>query len=462
MSTTLPLEGSAGELRSRIAGDVHTAGDASFDELRRPWNRAYEHRPALLVEPTSAADVAAAVNHAAALNMTVTIETTGHGVTRPAAGSMLLRTHRLTDVTVDGEAWTARIGGGARWADVLGPATSAGLAPLLGSTPEVGAVGYTLGGGMGWLARKYGLAADHVRAIEIVTADGQIRRSSPESDPDLFWALRGAGAGSLGVVTAMEIDLAPVQRVYAGNLYYPAAMARDVGRRFREWVASVPDEVTSAFTLMNFPDVDGVATDLRGRSFALIRGAFTGSEALGAELLDFWRSWRPPTIDAWGTMPISDIGLVSNDPAEPVAGLATSEYVDDLADDVIEILVTALFERGRPSHLVSAELRHAGGAIARPPVRPSAIDHRNRRHVLQFVGTADTPRALAELHASVADMKGKLSPHLAGGAYLNFLEGDEKIARSRTAFTPETWKRLKSVKKGYDPTNLFSNGVALA
>ncbi len=461
MTTTLPLAGSAAELRSRIAGTVLTPADPGYDDLRLAWNRSYEHHPALVVVPASAADVAVAVRHAGHHGLPVAVQATGHGVVRPADGGMLLLTHRLDDVTVDAEAWTARIGAGAKWEKVLGPATAAGLAPLLGSTPDVSAVGYTLGGGMGWLARKYGLAADHVRALELVTADGAIRRASPESEPDLFWALRGGGTGSLGVVTAMEIDLVPVASLYAGNLLYPAGMAREVAARYRAWVEDAPDELTSAMCFMNFPPLDEVPEPIRGRSFAIVRGAFVGSDDAGERLLRYWRDWRAPDLDLWGRMPFSEVATISNDPVDPLPSLATTEWLDDLGCDAVDVLVEALFEQEGPSPLLFAEARHCGGAIGRPPEHPNAYGNRARRFVLECVAVTQGPESEAALAGWVFGFKQRLAPHIAGGAYLNFLEGEEKRRRSSEGFEPEAWQRLRRIKAEVDPADVFSHGIAI-
>lgn len=461
MATILPLEGSASELRNRLAGAVHTPDDPSFDRLRLAWNRAYQHHPALVVVPQSAADVATTVRFASDRRIPVVVQATGHGVARPADGALLLLTHRLGSVTVDGDAWTARIGSGASWGKVISAAAPAGLAPVVGSTPSVGAVGSTLGGGMGWLARKYGLAADHVRSIEIVTADGLIRRASPDGDTDLFWALRGGGAGSFGVVTAMEIDLVPVSSLYAGNLYYPAAMARSVSEHYREWIETAPDELTSALTFVNIPPDGAAPAELRGRSLVSVGGAVVGSDDDGEALLRHWRSWQTPTVDRWGRTPITEVASIGNEAAEPLARLTTSVLLDSLTDDVVALLAGATFDGNGPSRLTAAEVRHAAGAVARAPEYPSAYCHRERRHVLRLVGhlpSLDQQPALAgfmrQLHAALA-------PHTASGAYLNFLEGDERVRRSAEAFTPAVWQRLREVKTAHDPANVFGHGVGI-
>ncbi len=460
MTTTLPPSPMAAALAPRLEGRVLGRADAGYDELRLAWNRSYEHRPDLIVIPASTGDVVAAVAWAAGAGMPIAIQATGHGAALTCDGGMLLLTRDLAGVAVDADTWTARIGAGAKWDQVLGPAGAAGLAPLLGSTPDVSAVGYTLGGGMGWLARKYGLAADHVRSIEIVTADGEVRVASPDSEPDLFWALRGGGAGCLGVVTAIEIDLVPVASLYAGNLLYPAGMAGEVVAHYREWIASAPESLTSANCFMNFPPLDDVPKPIRGRSFTIVRGAFVGPDDQGEELLGHWRGWRAPELDMWGRIPFAEVATISNDPLDPLPAIATTDWLDELSDQAGEVLAGAVFGAGSP--LLFAEVRHCGGAIARGPEHPNAYGNRARRHVLEVVGITPTPEAFAAAERFIAGMRADLAPALAGGAYLNFLEGAEKLRRTREGFEPAAWERLRAVKASYDPANLFSHGLAVS
>lgn len=460
MTTTLPLGGSVDELRARLSGRVLIEGDDGYDELRQGWNLAFTHEPALLVVPRSAEDVAVAVRHASSTGLEVVIQATGHGPVLMADGAMLIATQELDDVVIDADAGTARIGAGAKWQKVLDPATAVGLAPLLGSTPDVSAVGYTLGGGMGWIARKYGLSADHVRAIEIVTADGAIRRADPENEPDLFWALRGGGAGSLGVVTAIEVDLVPLTSLYAGNLYYPAEMAHDIAAHYRKWIADVPEELTSAVCFMNFPPMEEVPEPLRGRSFTIVRGAFIGSDEEGRRLLSHWRDWRAPEIDMWDRIPFSEIATVSNDPLDPLFDAVTTEWLDAISVDVVEILRAAVFDQGFP--ILFAEIRHAGGAMSRGPEHENAYGNRQRQHLLEVVGVAMSADDMPFLHGLLANLRSELAPHVAGGAYLNFLEGAERVQRSSEAFDAASWERLKQLKDRYDSGDLFSHGVAIS
>lgn len=462
MTTVLPTGGSPAELRTRLSGRVLTREDPDFDEMRLAWNRAYEHRPSMIVIPASASDVAVAVRHASESGLKVAIQATGHGVARAADGAMLILTHELDDVLVDPTAWTSRIGSGAKWNKVLPAVTPFDLAPLLGSTPDVSAVGYTLGGGMGWLARKFGLSADHVRAIEVVTADGNLRRADPDHETELFWALRGGGAGSFGVVTAMEIDLVHVPSIYAGNLLYPSVLTQEVASRYREWLENAPDELTSSICLMNFPPDDGVPEPVRGRSFVIIRGAFIGTDDEGVELLRHWREWRAPELDLWDRIPFAQIATVSNDPVDPLPGLATTEWFDAIDDEMVGTLAHALFEQDGPSPVTMAEIRHAGGAISHPPEHPNAYGNRDRQHLLEIVAITPSLEERASATDFVTDLKRRLSEFTAEGAYLNFLEGSEKVARSAEGFGQADWERLKTIKAKYDPHNLFDHGIEIS
>ncbi|MCB1376466.1 MAG: FAD-binding oxidoreductase, partial [Rhodobacteraceae bacterium] len=193
-------------------------------------------------------------------------------------------TARMTDVQVNVTAQTAWVEAGAEWGMVLEKTQAVGLAPLLGSSPNVGVIGYTLGGGMGWLARQYGLATDSVQRFEVVTADGEVRTVSRSEHPDLFWGLRGGG-GSLAIITSVEMQLYPVTTVYGGNLIYPASMAREVILRYREWIKDAPDALTSSFAIMNFPPIPAVPDFLRGKSVIMVRGCYTGSVEEGEALI---------------------------------------------------------------------------------------------------------------------------------------------------------------------------------
>ena len=449
------------QLQARVAGRVISLGDPHYDDLRAAWNLTVNQHPALIVVAESAADIAEAVRFAREADLKVAVQATGHGVVRPANDSLLIVTSNMDEVRINAESRTAWVSAGAKWGKVLEQAQAVGLAPLLGSSPGVGAIGYTLGGGMGWLARKYGLSIDSVNCLEVVTADGNIVEASTQQRTDLFWGLRGGG-GSLGVVTGMEIRLYPVTEFYGGNLYYPIEQAPAVFARYREWIANAPDELTSAIVIMNYPPLPIFPEPLRGKSIAQIRGAYCGPIEQGEALLKFWRDWQTPLIDDFAARPFSDIGKVSNDPPNPSSGLTSGAWLNDLSDETL----TTLLNYGSAAHgltpLTALEVRHAGGAIARIDPDANAFSHRAAPHSLQWVGMAPTLAAQAALRQHSARLKQALRSHLTGGVYLNFLEGEESLARSRDGFSTEAYRRLQTLKALYDPDNRFSHSYDLA
>lgn len=261
----------AARLRQQVSGHVLTREDSGYDQTRRGWGLAIDQHPALIVVPDDATDVATAVRFARDAGLSVAVQSTGHGVLYPGDDSLLIVTSRMASVHVDAETHTARVEAGATWQPVLDAATPHGLAPLLGSAPHVGVVGYVLGGGIGWLGRRYGFGCDSVRRIELVTADGELREASHAQHIDLFWALRGGG-GNFGVVTALELDLYPVPTLYGGTLVYPEESIRDALRLYRDWIKTVPDEMTSALAMVRFPDREQVPEAFRGKTLALVTG----------------------------------------------------------------------------------------------------------------------------------------------------------------------------------------------
>lgn len=447
------------DLRSRLTGGVEVPGDPGYDAARAAWNLVVDQLPAVVVRPRTTADVVEAVRFAARAGLGIAVQATGHGVGRPADGAMLIVTSEMTDVRIDACTRTARIEAGAKWSHVLGRAQSIGLAPLLGSTPEVGAIGYTLGGGFGWLARKYGLAADHVRRFEVVTADGRVLEVSRAEHAELFWALCGGGPGELVIVTAMEIGLVPVSQVYGGNLYYPASDAVEVLVRYRHWAAKAPDELTSSVALINFPPIDDVPEPLRGRSFVLVRGAYTGAMADGAALVDEWRQWKAPELDMWGPMPFSEVAGISMDPVDPLSAQVSTEWLDSIGDGAIEVLVEHAFSP-QPL-LLFVELRHGGGQVRRGARGNVAAKGRVGEFLLQATSVIPVPELAALVAGAHQALRSALAPFVTGAAYVNFLEGADQRTRTAQAFSPEAYAELCKVKAQVDPGNALDYSLAV-
>lgn len=444
------------QLQSLIQGQVITPVDAGYDEARRAWNLSVDQHPALIVLAESAADVAEAVRFASSEGFGVAVQSTGHGNVRPADDCLLILTSPMRDVRVDVHSQTAWIQAGAKWGIVLEKTQAFGLVPLLGSSPDVGAVGYTLGGGMGWLARHYGLATDSVRSFEVVTAEGEIIRASNSENSDLFWGMRGGG-GSLGIVTGMEIQLYPVTTVYGGNLFYPIGQAKEVFARYRDWIVSAPDELTSSIVIMNFPPIPEMPEFLRGRSFAIVRGCYCGPIEEGKALLRYWREWQAPIIDDFKAMSFSEVATISNDPVDPLPGMSSGAWLRELTDEVLDTLIRYGAPSEGPPLFLMTEVRHAGGAIGRVDPSANAFSHRDAPHSLQVVGVAATPEVYRHLQAYNQSLKRDLRHYLMG-VYMNWLEGEESRERIADGYSPQNYRRLRELKAKYDPDNRFGFG----
>lgn len=450
------------EFRARMRGSVLTLADDGYDDARAAWNVAVDQRPALIAVAASTDDVVAAVRFARTNNLRVAIQATGHGVARPANGALLIVTSELCDVSVDPVARTARIAAGSKWGPVLAASQQHGLAPLLGSSSQVGAIGYMLGGGIGWLARRYGLGSDSVVGIDLVTPDGILTHASATEQPELFWALKGGGAGTLGVVTSMEIELYPVSTVYAGNLLYPAEAAAEVVARWRDWVATAGAELTSSVVMMNFPPIPDVPEPLRGRSFTIVRGCWSGELEAGQQLVDHWRTWRAPEFDMFGPMPFSDVDTISNDPVDPVPVMLTTEWADQVSDEMVDVLLERTFPApGRPPVLMFAEIRHAGGAVRELAAGSVAAAGRSGEFLVEMVGAIMEPNAAPMLEAWLRQARQRLAAHVTGATYLNFTEGCERQERTASSFTPEHHARLRAVKAALDPADRFCHGLGV-
>ena len=302
--------------------DVVTPADPGWDDARRAWNLAVNQRPAAVAMPRDAGEVAAAVAHARAAGLRVAVQGTGHGAgpRRDLQGALLINTSRMRGASVDPASRSARAEAGAQWRDVVPLAAEHGLAALQGSAPDVGVVGYTLGGGAGWLGRRYGLAANAVTAIELVTAAGEPVRADAETEPDLFWALRGGG-GNFGVVTALEFRLYPVDSLNAGWLVWPWEETRRVLGRWSEWVETVPDEVSSVGRIMQLPDLPDLPEVVRGRRLVVVDAAILADEGEAARLLAPLRELGPE-LDTFAQVPATALSELHMDPPEPVPAAA--------------------------------------------------------------------------------------------------------------------------------------------
>ena len=438
-------------LGARIRGEVVGPADPGYDQAREAWNLHVDQRPAFVVFPESADDVVAVVDHARRHGLRIAPQGTGHNASPIAwdANTILLSTSRMRGVVIDVPARRARVAAGTLWLEVTTPASAHGLAPLAGSSPDVGVVGYCLGGGVSWLARKHGLATNSVLAIEIVTADGRLRRVDADHDADLFWALRGGG-GSFGIVTAMEIALHPMTELYAGAMFWPVERSREVLHAWREWTLTAPDEVTSAARILQLPPLPDIPEPLRGGSFVTIDAAVIGSRAFGAEIVQPLRDLRPD-IDTFEMVAPVALSRLHNDPEEPVPGMAEHRMLAELPPEAIDAFVAAAGP-GSGSALLAAEIRHLGGALGVAQPGHGALAKLDAAYMAFGVGVAGSPEMIAGLEASLPRFRAALARWDAGRAYLNFQESE---ADSRLFYDEVTHRRLARIKAHVDPRNMF-------
>ncbi|NHA66743.1 FAD-binding oxidoreductase [Phycicoccus flavus] len=436
-------------LAATLEGELVRPADPGWDDARRAWNLSVDQHPAAVVAVASAADVAATLTTARGLGLRVAPQSTGHnaGPLGDLHDTVLLRTHRLRDVDVDPVARTVRVGGGAMWGDVTPVAAAHGLAALAGSAADVGVAGYTLGGGLSWLARSHGLASGSVLALEVVTADGRVRRVDADHDADLFWALRGGGGG-FGVVTALELRLYPVTDLVAGALFFPLERAEEVLQAWRAWVATVPDTVTSVGRMLRFPPLPELPPALAGRGWVLVEAACQLPLAAAADLLAPLRDLGPE-LDTVAEVPVTALADLHMDPPGPVPGRGDGALVGPLPPEAVTALVRAAGP-GVDSPLLSVELRHLGGALTPGRTPGGALAGLDAEFALFAVGVTPTPESVAAVDRAVRACRYALAPWTRG-CYLNFAE---MATAGDALWGPEVHAQLRRVKARYDGGDL--------
>lgn len=439
-------------LRDQTSCPVALPGEPEYDRCT-PWNAAPVH-PAAVVMAASPQDVARTVKFAAAHGMTVAVQATGHGATGVGDDSILVLTAGLTTLEVDTEHRTARIGAGLKWQQVLDATTPFGLAPPCGSAPGVGVVGMLTGGGVGPLARSIGLSSDHVHSFEVITGAGAILHVTPQDSPDLFWGLRG-GKSTLGIVTAVEIELLPIREFYGGALYYGGADAVTVLPAWRDWCAELPESMTTSIALQQLPPMPEVPEQLAGRFTVSVRFAAIGDVAEAQLALKRMRGVAEPVLDAVSVLPYAAIGAVHADPVGPLPVHEDHAVLSELPAAAVDALLAVA---GPQSESVQAivELRHLGGAFARPPANPDAFCHRDAAFTLVTIGVL-APEIAAAVPEHAARVVAALEPWATGGAFPNFAPatGAERLV---SCYDQDTLFRLAALAHRYDPAGVLATG----
>ncbi|WP_026416394.1 FAD-binding oxidoreductase [Actinomadura oligospora] len=439
-------------LAGRVSGPVVTPGGEQYDAERAGYQIVRSHRPDLIVGAVGAADVRTAVEFATDHGLPVAVQGTGHALSGIAAeGGVLVNTTRMSGVRVNPETGEAWVAAGTPWSRVVHEAAPAGLAPLSGSLPSLGAVAYTLGGGLGLLSRRYGYAADHVRGLDVVTADGRLRNVTANSDPDLFWALRG-GRDNFGIVTGMEIGLLPVTALYGGGMFFDGANAIGVFETWIQWTTTVPDEMSSSIALISFPDVPALPEPLRGRHIVHVRFAYTADDLSGGEPLVAPLRALDPIIDTLNELPYTQAGTIYNDPPVPGAFEGDTAMMGPLDAGAVRAILDHAGPHAPVPHIV--ELRHLGGRIAAPPPVGNAVGHRDASYLFNISSRLERAD-IDEIRPAHDRLLKAIAPWTTGGRALNFMNGENAGTVVDTAYEATTLRRLTRLKSIYDPQNTF-------
>lgn len=442
---------------SDIKGPVLRPTDEAYATEVTGFNLAAPHTPDVVIGATGTDDIVTALRWASATHTPVAVQATGHGANFPIDTGLLINTSRMTDVHIDPETRTATIAAGAKWRHVIDAAAPHGLATLNGSSTDVGAVGYTLGGGLPVLGRAYGYASDLVRSFKVVTPDGTLHETTATQEPDLFWALRG-GKGNIGIVTEMVTELPALSRILGGGIYCAGEDAEPLLRAWAEWTPTVPDEMCTGFTLLRLPPLPEIPEPLRGRFWSRVAVAWTGTEDEGQELLTPLRNAAPVVFDTVTEMDYTAVDMIYQDPHDPLPARESCGCLGELTPDA----VTALLDEAGPSAqdyaLLLVELRHMGGALSRPATTEDAICARNAAYLLEAVGVLAGPEAAAAVETATTALYEAMSPYATGCTMPN-LHGRPGDAKDRArAWTPEIYDRLRRTKETYDPQNLLRYG----
>lgn len=442
----------AAQFRALCGGAVHLPGDPSYDMARTPWNLLVSNYPAAVTYPAFPDEVAEVLQAASSLGLHVAAQGTGHGAP-PLAGrltdAVLLRTSAMNELHIDPERRIARVGAGVLWGDLAEAAGAHGLAGLHPSSPGVGVVGYSIGGGIGWYARRLGLQCNAVTAVELVLADGTFVRATEDRDADLFWAIRGGGT-PLGVVCALEFRLFPLETVVAGYLAWDAAAVEQVLPQWVEWCTDAPQEATTAFRVLDVPDDETMPPEVRGRRLVVIDGAVLGEDRTASHVLAPLRALGPE-IDTVARVPAASLVDLHLDPEGPTPVYASSTLVSGLPDAAVAAIIEAVGP-GSGTTLAVAELRQLGGVLSRPTPGGGILSSLDGQFLALGLGLDPASGDWDRQREDAARFLSSVEPWATGRRYLPMLDD---AVDTRKAFPPEMHARLSAIRRTVDPGGLF-------
>ncbi len=447
--------------KTSVRGSVLTSADSQYDQARGIFNGMINHRPALIVCCTGVADVIQCVNFARENRLLTAVRGGGHGIAGTAVcdGGLMIHLGLMNSVRIDPKARVVWVGGGAALGDVDHETSALGLAVPGGVVSTTGVAGLTTGGGYGWLRGKLGMSIDNLLAVEMVTPDGQFRRASKTENTDLFWAIRGGG-GNFGVVTTFEFQAHEIgPQVMLSNPVYAAEHARTVLKGWREFMHTAPDEFTSEFFFWTIPEVDNFPAELHGQDVVVPCGVYYGPVEEGEKVIQPLRELAPVLIDASAPMRFVDIQQMF-DPYLPygeIQGYWKALYMDRMDDDMADTLVDHFLDRPANAKVCPLVLHYLNGASQRVPADETAFPGRHWSYLMEYNVTwldpADDDECRTWTRNAWSEMREKYGQH--GGTYLNI----DSYTDDGESWVEETYrghyKRLREIKKKYDPMNLF-------
>jgi FAD/FMN-containing dehydrogenase len=443
------LQAFGDSLRGELVGPT----DPDYDDARRVFNAMIDKNPALIARCAGTADVVKAVDFARAADRQVAVRGGGHNVTGNAVcdGGLVVDLSGMKGVRIDPARQTARVEPGVTWGELNDDLQTFGLGATGGYVSTTGVAGLTLGGGLGWLMRKHGLACDNLLSADVVTADGRLLHACPTENEDLFWGLCGGG-GNFGIVTSFEFRVHPVGTALAGPIIYPLATAKELMQFYREFAETTPDELTAGILLLTAPRAPFVPEQAQGAPVAAITLAYSGAPEDGEAAIRPLREFGPPVIDLVQPMPFAAVQQMADDFFPPdLRHYWKSSFLGALSDDAIDTIVTRFETVPSPQTIVIVE--QGGGALARVDPGATAFPHRTWEFNFLVTSMWGDSRADEDNIAWTRDLWDAVQPFASDAVYVNFLgvEGDERV---RSAYGPN-YKRLVNLKRKCDPTNFF-------
>jgi FAD/FMN-containing dehydrogenase len=457
MSTFAPVSLSDA-LRQAVRGAVAVPGDAGYDAARSPFHLTVDQRPAAVVAAIDARDVAATLHVARTHGLAVAAQATGHGATGLREDVVLVRTNEMRAIEIDEASRVARVEPGVRWGELHALSAPLGLHGVCGTAPGVSIVGYCLGGGISWFARKYGYGANSIVAVDLVTAAGEQLRVTDECDPELMRALRG-GSGNYGIVTAMEIQLHEAEEMFGGQVMWMGEHSAAVLSAYRDWVATVPEELTSVITLFRVPPIPDAPEFLHDQWVVWVGFAYLGDAKAGCELVSpLLDAVDEPMLSELGPLGIDELGRIAKEPVDPIPSHHRTELLRELDDRTLED-VQRVAGPASDSPLLFVMIRHLGGALGRPSAVPSAADHVDAAFMVYGLGAPfGGPEHDAAIRAVLRGFADTLSDRATGGSPLTFIAPGEGLDR---VFGEDDLARLRAVKDRVDPDGVIRANYAL-